>query len=177
MVASASRTACLSWRGVAEAQRQRLKVCPSYRRPFPFPSPSPYPRAQQEMGSLWRAGSFSPHPHPQLSLPQCCNMRLLPGTEPIWGPLQSQTTPSHDRSALSPLGTDRAADTDVPAAIPGRECSSAHLFLLAVLPVPQHRAEELGKILVDLLDLCGRPGALLSRAQVNLDSFQPLLHN
>ena len=81
MAATAPRTACLSWRGMAEAQRQRLKVCPSYRRPFSFPSPSPYPRAQQEMGSLWRAGSFSPHPHPQLSVPQCCDMRLLPGRE------------------------------------------------------------------------------------------------
>ena len=90
MVASASRTACLSWRGVAEAQRQRLKVCPSYRRPFPFPSPSPYPRAQQEMGSLWRAGSFSPHPHLQLSLPQCCDTRLLPGRE-IQPQAQSQS--------------------------------------------------------------------------------------
>ena len=84
-------------------------------------------------------------------------MRLLPGTEPIWGPLQSQTTPSHDRSALSPLGTDRAADKDAPAAIPGLECSNAHLFLLAVLPVPQHRAEELVKILTDLFFLHGRP--------------------
>ena len=159
-------------------------VCPSYRRAFSFPSPSPYPRAQQEMGSLWRAGSFSPHPHPQLSVPQCCDMGLLPGreiqpqsTKPVWGPLQSQPAPSHHPSALSPLGTDRAADTDVPAAIPGWEHSTAHLFLLAVLPVPQHSAEELGKILVDLLDLHGRPGALLSRAQVNLDSFQPLFHN
>ena len=154
MVASASRTACLSWRGVAEAQRQRLKVCPSYRRKvFAFPSLSPYPHAQQEMGSLWRAGSFSPHLHPQLSLPQCCAMGLLPGreiqpqsTKPVWGPLQSQPAPSHHPSAFSPLGTGRAADTGVPAAIPGWECSSAHLFLLAVLPVPQHSAEELGKI-------------------------------
>ena len=39
------------------------------------------PVAQQEMGSLWRAGSFSPHPHPQLFLPQCCDMGLLPGRE------------------------------------------------------------------------------------------------
>ena len=184
MAATAPRTACLSWRGMAEAQRQTPKVCPSYRRAYSFTSPFPSPPSQQAVASPWRAGSFPPPLHPQLFLPQCCDMGLLPGreiqpqsTKPVWGPLQSQPAPAHHPSALSPLGTDRAADTDVPAAIPGWECSTAHLFLLAVLPVPQHREEELGKILVDLFDLHGRPGALLSRAQVNLDSFQPLFHN
>jgi len=60
---------------------------------------------------------------------------------------------------------------DVCTAILGWKCSIAHLFLLAVLPVPHHRAEELVKILIDLLFLHGRPGALLSRGQVKLDSF------
>ena len=52
MAATASRTACLSWRGMAEAQHHRLNVCPSYRRAFSFPSLFPYPCAQHEMGSL-----------------------------------------------------------------------------------------------------------------------------
>ena len=47
MVASASRTACLSWRGVAEAQHQRLNVCglpflqEGFLFLFPFPVPVP----------------------------------------------------------------------------------------------------------------------------------------
>ena len=69
MAATAPRTACLSWRGMAEARHQRPKVCPSYREGFLFPFPFPNPHAQQEMGSLWRAGRFSPDPHPQLFLP------------------------------------------------------------------------------------------------------------
>ena len=43
MAATAPRTACLSWRGMAEAQHQRLKVCPSYREGFLFPFPLPMP--------------------------------------------------------------------------------------------------------------------------------------
>ena len=184
MVATAPRTACLSWRGVAEAQHQRLKVCPSCRRAFSFPSPPPYPPCPAGDGLALEGRELFPTPSSP-AIPATVLRHAAaswqgdpaPSTKPVWGPLQSQPAPSRHPSVLSPLGTGRAADTDVPPAIPGWERSSAHLFLLAVLPVPQHRAEELGKILVDLLDLLGRPGALLSGAQVNLDSFQPLFHN
>ena len=37
MAATALRMVCLSWRGIAEAQRQRLKLCPFYREGFLFP--------------------------------------------------------------------------------------------------------------------------------------------
>lgn len=45
MAATAPRTACLSWRGVAEAQHQRLKVCglPFLQEGFLFPFPVPVP--------------------------------------------------------------------------------------------------------------------------------------
>ena len=43
MAATAPRMAFLSWRGMAEAQHQRLKVCPSYREGFLFPFPFPIP--------------------------------------------------------------------------------------------------------------------------------------
>ena len=133
MVATASRTACLSWRGVAEAQHQRLKVCPSYRRKvFAFPSLSPYPHAQQEMGSLWTAGSFSPHLRPQLSLPQCCDMRLLPGRE-IQPQAQSQLGALCSASPL-PLVTlllsARWAQTELPtpmSPLPSRAGNAAVL--------------------------------------------------
>ena len=43
MAATAPRTACLSWREMAETRRQRLKVCPSSGEgilfSFPFPIP------------------------------------------------------------------------------------------------------------------------------------------
>ena len=43
MAATAPRTACLSWREMAETRRQRLKVCPSYRGGFLFSLPFPTP--------------------------------------------------------------------------------------------------------------------------------------
>ena len=45
MAATAPRTACLSWRGVAEAQHQRLNVCglPFLQEGFLFPFPFPIP--------------------------------------------------------------------------------------------------------------------------------------
>ena len=188
MAATAPRTACLSWRGMAEAQHQRLNVCglPFLQEGFLFlfPFPVPVPLCPVGDGLSLEGEELFPTPSsPVIPATMLCHGAAswqgdpAPSTKPVWGPLQSQPTPSRHPSALSPLGTDRAANTDVPTAIPGWECSSAHLFLLAILPVPQHRAEELVKTLVDLLDLHGRPGALLSRAQVNLDSFQPLFHN
>ena len=132
MAATAPRTACLSWRGMAEAQHQRLKVRPCYRRAFAFPCPSLYPRAQQEMGSLWRAGSFSPHLHPQLSLPQCCAMGLLPGRE-IQPQAQSQLGALCSASPL-PLVTlllsARWAQTELPtrmSPLPSRAGNAALL--------------------------------------------------
>ena len=176
MAATAPRTACLSWRGMAEARHQRPKVCPSYREGFLFPFPFPNPHAQQEMGSLWRAGRFSPDPHPQLFLPHAvtCSCSLpqshfgaLCRASPL-PPITAQL-PAHWAQTELPHGC--------PAATLGWERSKAHLLLLAVLPVPQHREEQLLKVLIDLLFLHGRPGALGSRGQVNLHSFQPLFHN
>lgn len=97
----APMTACLSWRGSGEAQRQRLKVCPAH-------------RAEGQGREVF------PTPHPPPCLPKCPGLQLLPrreppapGTEPGWGLLQparwAQTEAQAQGTSLLPSPAGKAA--------------------------------------------------------------------
>lgn len=110
-----------------------------------------------------------PHPTllPQPSLQKGPKARLLPVGKP----------PSPRPSARTPLGTDGPSATDIPAAAPGVESSTSHLFLLAVQPICHHIAEDRVNGFTELCRPLAREGALLPAAEVCTDSLRPLLQD
>ena len=66
---------------------------------------------------------------------------------------------------------------DIPAAAPGVESSTSHLFLLALQPIHHRIAEDRVNGFTELCYPFAREGALLPVAEVPIDSFCPLLQN
>jgi len=109
----------------------------------------------------------------------CCFPPGSPQTQggrlPAWGASSPRLLPLHP--ARTPPRTDGPADVDMPAAAPGMESSTSHLFLLAVQQIRHNVAEDRVNVSAQPRFPTAREGALLPAAEVCGDPFRPLLHN